>query len=461
MPGERPEMLHELLERMPAAVFVKDLESRLVYVNGVVERELGAPREELLGRRTSELTTTEAFTRTAELDRRVLETRAPVEAQQETLVDNELVAYQVLKFPLLDADGEPWAIGAIVADVTRRSQLEAGLLRASEVVDIFDQVRDGVVVLTRDWKYAYLNTQAAAMFGRNRDSLLGRHIWTEFPEGVGQPFHLRYEEAMATGEPVTFIDHYAPWDRWFENRVYPSDRGIAIFFHDVTDQRNAAIERERLLANLVSAQEAERSRIAADLHDDAVQALSASLLRLDLLEMALEPNDRATALAEARATVQRSIAALRAAVFDLRPPSLARGGLGRALGDYLDQCRERHGFRCHLDCEIHDELSEERRTVLYRIAAEALTNAGKHAGAEHVSVEVREQDGGVALRVADDGAGFDVGAHDPAPGHIGLDSMRERAELAGGRFEVTSAAGSGTVVSAWIPTRTMDVHARS
>jgi PAS domain S-box-containing protein len=453
-------MLEELLDRLPAAVFVKDLDNRFIYVNSLVERLLGVPRDELLGRRTSEFTTSDAFARTEELERQVLERREPVEDQQETLVDGELVAYDVLKFPLLDGDGEPWAIAAVVADVTRRSQLEAGLLRATEVVDIFDHVSDGVVVLTRDWKYAYLNTRAAAMFGRNRDSLLGRHIWTEFPEGVGQPFHLRYEEAMASGEAVTFVDYYPPWDRWFENRVYPSEHGLAIFFHDVTDQRHAAVERERLLANLVSAQEAERSRIAADLHDDAVQALSASLLRLDLLEMALEPADRQAALAAARETVQRSIAALRAAVFDLRPPSLANGGLGRALGDYLDQCRERYGFRCHLECDIREELSEERRTVLYRIATEALTNAGKHAGAGHVSVDVRERDGGVALRVTDDGAGFDVGAHEPVPGHIGLDSMRERAELAGGRLEVTSTAGAGTVVEAWIPTRTIEVDAR-
>jgi len=453
-------MLEELLDKLPAAVFVKDLENRFIYANSVVERELGVPRDELLGRRTSEFTTSEAFSRTEELEREVLATREPVEAQQETLVDGELVAYDVLKFPLLDAAGEPWAIAAIVADVTHRSQLEAGLLRATEVVDIFDHVSDGIVVLTRDWKYAYLNTQAAAMFGRNRDSLLGRHIWTEFPDGVGQPFHLRYEEAMTSGEAVTFTDYYEPWDRWFENRVYPSEHGLAIFFHDVTDRRRAAQQRERLLANLVSAQEAERSRIAADLHDDAVQALSASLLRLDLLEMALEPDDRAAALAEARETVQRSITALRAAVFDLRPPSLAQGGLGHALGDYLDQCRERHGFRCHLECDIQDELSEERRTVLYRIATEALTNAGKHAGAEHVSVVVHGRDGGVALQVTDDGAGFDVAAHQPIPGHIGLDSMRERAELAGGTLDVSSSADSGTVVSAWIPTRTIELDAR-
>lgn len=461
MPERHEEMLEQLLDMTPAAIFVKDLDNRFVYANKVVERELSTPRDELHGRRTSEFTTPDAFTRTEELEARVLETKQPVTDQQETLLDGELTAYQVLKFPLLDGEGEPWAIAAIVADVTHRTPLEAGLLRASQIVDVLDHVSDGIVMLTREWRYGYLNTRAAAMFGRERDSLLGRHIWTEFPEGVGQPFHLRYEHAMETGESVQFVEYYAPWERWFENRVYPSEHGVAIFFQDVTAQRRAAQQRERLLANLVSAQEAERSRIAADLHDDAVQALSASLLRLDLLEIATEATDRAAALAEARATVQRSLTALRAAVFDLRPPSLVKGGLGRALGDYLDQCRERHGFRCHLDCEIDDDLSEERRTVLYRIATEALTNAGKHASAQHVSVDVRQDDGGIALQVADDGGGFDVGAHEPVPGHIGLESMRERAELAGGRFEVRSKAGAGTTVTAWIPMRTMDLDARS
>lgn len=119
--------------------------------------------------------------------------------------------------------------------------------------DLLDRVSDAIVALDRDWRYTFVNAQAAALFGRPPEQLLGRHIWTEFPEGVGQPFHLAYERAMRDQEPAVLEEYYAPWDRWFENRVYPSPDGLTILFHDITDRKRAerglaaATERLRLL----------------------------------------------------------------------------------------------------------------------------------------------------------------------------------------------------------------------
>ena len=98
------------------------------------------------------------------------------------------------------------------------------------------------------------------------------------------------------------------------------------------------------------------------------------------------------------------------------------------------------------------EPPSEVRATLFRIAQEALTNAHRHATASSISVSLSEGEGGVALVVADDGKGFDVrsiGA--PEPGHIGLPTMIERAELAGGRCSVESEPGRGTTVSVWLP----------
>jgi two-component system, cell cycle sensor histidine kinase and response regulator CckA len=102
-----------------------------------------------------------------------------------------------------------------------------------------DGLTDAVVVLDRAWRYVYVNAKAGALFGRAPESLVGRHIWTEFPEGIGQPFHLAYERAMATRSEIRFEQYYAPWNRWFENHVLPTSSGLLIQFTETTDDRRA------------------------------------------------------------------------------------------------------------------------------------------------------------------------------------------------------------------------------
>ena len=72
------------------------------------------------------------------------------------------------------------------------------------------------------------------MLGRNATDLIGKHVWTEFPEARGEKFHLAYEQAMQEQRPIQLREYYPPWHRWFESRVYPSPEGISIFFSDVT-----------------------------------------------------------------------------------------------------------------------------------------------------------------------------------------------------------------------------------
>ena len=105
--------------------------------------------------------------------------------------------------------------------------------------DVLERVSDALVALDRAWRYTYVNRRAAELFGRRPEDLIGRHIWTEFPEGVGQPFHVAYERAMAEQRFIEIENYYQPWDRWFENRIYPSPDGLSIFFHEITDRKRA------------------------------------------------------------------------------------------------------------------------------------------------------------------------------------------------------------------------------
>jgi PAS domain S-box-containing protein len=108
-----------------------------------------------------------------------------------------------------------------------------------ELLKILQRISDAVVALDKNWCYTYLNQQVAELFGRKPEDLLGKHIWTEFPEGVGQPFQLAYEKAMAEQVFIEMESSYEPWDRWFENRIFPSSDGLSIFFHEITGRKRA------------------------------------------------------------------------------------------------------------------------------------------------------------------------------------------------------------------------------
>jgi len=148
------------------------------------------------------------------------------------------------------------ALMAAQQDLQRRIDLRTRDVEAAhqKTRTLLDRIGDAYVVLDRTWHYVYVNQRAAQLFGRTPPELVGKHIWTEFPEGVGQPFHLAYERAMREQVAITIEACYEPWKRWFENRIYPSPDGVAIFFTEITDRKRAQAETERIHARLVEAQ---------------------------------------------------------------------------------------------------------------------------------------------------------------------------------------------------------------
>jgi PAS domain S-box-containing protein len=108
----------------------------------------------------------------------------------------------------------------------------------NQITNVLERVADGFVALDADWRYTYVNQKAATMLNRQRpEDLLGKHIWTEYPDGVGQPFYDAYYEAMETQQPIHLEEYYEPWGRWFENRIYPSEDGLSIYFQEVTERK--------------------------------------------------------------------------------------------------------------------------------------------------------------------------------------------------------------------------------
>ncbi len=215
----------------------------------------------------------------------------------------------------------------------------------------------------------------------------------------------------------------------------------------VDELRKSAEDRSRLLAHIVQAQEEERQRIADDIHDDSVQVMTAVALRLATLRRRLAAGDLDPLLLSLEHDVRQSINRLRRLMFVLRPPALEAHGIAAALQAFLAQVAEDAALEYSLDDRLQIEPEPEARTVVYRIAQEAVSNVCKHARASRVDVTLSEYDGGVLVEIKDDGAGFDATTprHAP-PGHLGLLVMRERAEQSGGWCTVESEPGLGTTV---------------
>ena len=98
-------------------------------------------------------------------------------------------------------------------------------------------IKDGLVILDRESKYIYVNQKAADLLGKSVESLIGKHLWTEFPEKVGDLFYDNYQKAITTRKPLSFENYFKPWDKWFENRIIPSQDGVLMFFHETTDKK--------------------------------------------------------------------------------------------------------------------------------------------------------------------------------------------------------------------------------
>lgn len=211
-------------------------------------------------------------------------------------------------------------------------------------------------------------------------------------------------------------------------------------------------ERRLIASASLEAQERERARVALDLHDEVNQALTGLMLRLEALRTKAPP-ELSAELAETRSLAGSAMDELLKLARQLRPTALDDLGLEAALAGLVEEVTRQGSAVALFDCEAAagplSALPAEAQLVVYRVAQEALSNAVRHSGAEHIRVRLLlVADGGLELRVSDDGSGFD--AADPESG-LGISGMQERALLVGGRLDVDSRSGEGTRVRLRVP----------
>jgi signal transduction histidine kinase len=208
--------------------------------------------------------------------------------------------------------------------------------------------------------------------------------------------------------------------------------------------------RQMLLKNVSTAVDKARKRFAGDLHDDALQKLTAAELQLQRLH---DPNGDTTALVnEAQELLMQTEEAMRRLLFEVRPPTLEMpGGFVETIRARIAMLKSLTGAEVEIDLELPDELSYEYRSMLYRQLTEAMANIEKHAGATRVMISLKVRDAGMHGIVQDNGRGFVLAERDRLPGHLGLLALNERALLGGGWNKIESEPGLGTTIEFWMP----------
>jgi signal transduction histidine kinase len=213
----------------------------------------------------------------------------------------------------------------------------------------------------------------------------------------------------------------------------------------------AEAERRRVLDRTVRAAEEERMHVATELHDGPIQRLAVLSYDLERAKQRVLGNPAAVARIEhAQAALSAEVQGLRELMATLRPPTLDEVGLEAALRDHVGAFARRSGVACSVRVDLDGRLDGELETVVYRVTQEALLNVARHAEADRLWLRLDGTGDRVDLEIGDDGVGFE-----PQPtstlvrdGHFGLVAMRERVEMAGGRFQVDTHPGAGVRVRA-------------
>jgi PAS domain S-box-containing protein len=439
-----------LLANTEDAIVALDPEWFVTVWNAGAERMYGWTADEVLGRHSLEFARMDlTHEERAELRLAVTEQgrwRGELTAYRK---DGTPVRVELITVALRGADGAITGFLGIHRDVgERRRDMEM----------ILESITDAFVAMDRSWRCTYVNDRGLrrveAWLGRTltREEMLGRNVWDLFPAVVGTEVEQRLRDAMAGTEPVEFELYFAPTGEWVEANARPSPDGLSIYYRNITARRRAQEalrdeqeQRAEAERRLDGVRDAERSRIARDLHDDALQGLTHALALTGGHAAGRRPggDDEVAGILE---QVGRQ---LRAAIYDLRIEPQTGRPFDEALRDLVELTRERSPH-CNVTLDAPGDVPTgafgRRATEVLRIVGEALANACSHARAGAIVVRVSGPATRLILEVIDDGRGFDPDRQLPGVLHgQGLRGMRERAELLGGRLDIRSDATGTTV----------------
>ncbi len=362
---------------------------------------------------------------------------------------------------VFDDDGKPTHVLGVCVDITDR-KLAEDALKASEaqLQAILDNAPAVIYLKDNQGRYITYNQRYIELFHVDRGNWIGRTDAELFPADIAAKFRVNDELVRHAGKPLTFeelVPHDDGTHTYISVKFPVKDAqgnvvavgGVSTDISDLKRTTEALKSERQLLRNLINVQENEKRFICYEIHDGLIQHVAGVLMKLEGSLQTLFATDAAPVMHEAIAGLRNALTEGRRVIRGVRPTVLDDAGISAAIEDLIDHSADANMKVEFVQGNGIDHLPLPLETAIYRVAQEALTNAKKHSGAEHVRIELRLIDGHVHLEVRDFGSGFhEAEAH---KGTFGLIGMKERVRLLGGTCSIESSPDAGTRVSVMLP----------
>ena len=466
------QLFRTMTENFPDFIARFDGECRYLYANPAVTQAYGLPQEALVGKRASELPTSDAE-QTERIEREIQ--RAFLEGQPnedetrwQTIHDVRIL--EARHFPEKDAEGKVVSVLGIGRDITKLRTTELALRDSERAFrTLAENAPDAIVRYDRNCRRTYVNPEFVRVSGVKAEELLGDPANSlGAADEATRLVHEKLKEIVESGVAAKFEVN---WNRhgeprcWYAHAVpeYDADgivQSVLTIWRDISERKEAEQrlhESYELLRELTSrretAREDERKRIAREMHDELGQHLTALRMGVSTLRVRFGQDnpDLGEQVQKILFLSDKTMQVLRNVVTSLRPAVLD-AGIAAALEWLAAEFSQQGQTTCRLSVpkEIPD-LAEERAVAMFRIVQEALTNVTRHADAQQVFITLEQKGDECLLEVRDDGRGFDPVVIRKKS--FGLAGMKERVLMLGGELDVTSSPGNGTVIKVHVPSR--------